>query len=179
MRLDLTHIRQPETVVDRTYAPDQFAPVDDCHVVAPAHLRVVVHKDQDRFRLVGRVTTTLEVACSRCLEPYRIPVDSSFDLRYLPQSAAVAGGEHEAEVAADDLSTSFYQDDAIDLAQLMQEQFYLALPMKPLCGPECKGLCPACGTNLNVETCDCDTSWVDPRMDALKALIPNRKNDDA
>jgi uncharacterized protein len=179
MRLELSSIRQPETVVDQTYGPDQFAAQDDYRVVEPAHLRAVVHKDQDRFRVVGRVTATLELACGRCLEPYRIPVDSSFDLRYLPPGAAVAEGEDEAEVAGDDLSTSFYQDDAIDLAQLLQEQFYLALPMKPLCGPDCKGLCPACGTNLNVETCDCETSWVDPRMDALKALIPNRKNDDA
>jgi uncharacterized protein len=179
MRLDLSHLRQPETVVDQTYGPDQFPAHEDFRVVEPAHLRVVVHKDQDRFRLAGRVTATLEVSCSRCLEPYRIPVDAPFDLRYLPQSAAVSRADDESEVADDDLSTSFYQDDAIDLAQLMQEQFYLALPMKPLCGPECKGLCPACGANLNVETCDCDTSWVDPRMDALKALIPNRTNDDA
>ena len=178
MRLDLSHIRQPETVVDRTYGPDQFAAQDDYRVVEPAHLQAVAHKDQDRFRVVGRVTTTLELACGRCLEPYRIPVDASFDLRYLPQTAATADGG-ESEVADDDLSTSFYQDDAIDLAQLLQEQFYLALPMKPLCGPDCKGLCSACGTNLNVETCGCDTTWVDPRMDALKALIPNRKNDDA
>lgn len=179
MRLDLSTLRQPETVVDQTFGPDQFAAQDVYGVVEPVQLRLVVHKDQDRVRLVGRVTTALELTCSRCLEPYRIPVDSTFDLRYLPQAVATAQGEEEAEVADDDLSTSFYEDDAIDLAQLMQEQFYLALPMKPLCQPECKGLCPACGTNLNVETCDCDLTWVDPRMDALKALIPNRKNDDA
>ena len=97
MRLELSHIRQPETVVDQTYGPDQFTAQDDYRVVEPAHLRAVVHKDQERFRVVGRVTTALELTCGRCLEPYRVPVDSSFDLRYLPQAAAVAEGE--AEVA--------------------------------------------------------------------------------
>ena len=52
----------------------------------------------------------------------------------------------------------------------MREQFYLALPMKPLCGDDCKGLCPVCGTNLNRGTCDCKRDWEDPRLAALKTL---------
>ena len=55
------------------------------------------------------------------------------------------------------MDTAFYENDEIDLGQLMQEQFYLALPMKPLCKDDCKGLCPNCGTNLNKATCDCNT----------------------
>ena len=52
----------------------------------------------------------------------------------------------------------------------MREQFYLALPMKPLCGNDCKGLCPTCGTNWNKGTCDCSNQSEDPRLAALKAL---------
>jgi uncharacterized protein len=52
----------------------------------------------------------------------------------------------------------------------MREQFYLALPMKPLCRPDCQGLCPVCGKNRNVETCACQSEWVDPRMEALRRL---------
>jgi uncharacterized protein len=52
----------------------------------------------------------------------------------------------------------------------MREQFYLALPMKPLCRDECRGLCPVCGINRNRETCDCQSAWVDPRLDALRSL---------
>jgi uncharacterized protein len=52
----------------------------------------------------------------------------------------------------------------------MQEQFYLALPMKPLCVADCKGLCPSCGTNLNKSVCGCQAAWDDPRLAALKAL---------
>ena len=59
--------------------------------------------------------------------------------------------EAEREVEEDDLATSYYRDDQIDLNELMREQFYLALPMKPLCQDDCQGLCPQCGTNLNTE----------------------------
>jgi uncharacterized protein len=52
----------------------------------------------------------------------------------------------------------------------MREQFYLALPMKPLCSEACHGLCPVCGTNLNRGTCDCKRDWDDPRLAPLREL---------
>jgi uncharacterized protein len=93
-------------------------------------------------------------------------VDADFDQRYLP--ASEASTEAEREVEDDDLETSYYRDDEIDLNELLREQFYLALPMKPLCREECRGLCPQCGTNLNTGSCDCAPEWVDPRLAALK-----------
>ena len=90
----------------------------------------------------------------------------TFDLRYQPHAENT--GEGEREIEEDDLTTAFYENDEIDLGQLMREQFYLALPMKPLCRDDCKGLCPVCGTNLNQGTCDCKRDWEDPRLAALK-----------
>lgn len=177
MTLDLTQIRQPETQVSRRYEPDAFKGRSDAYrVIAPVELRFTVYKDRDRLRLAGVVTTTLELACSRCLEPFELPVASSFDERYTPQSENT--GEGEGEVGDDDLSVAYYQDDQIDLSQLMEEQFYLALPMKPLCREDCRGLCPSCGTNLNEATCGCEVRWEDPRLAGLKALI-NRDKDHA
>jgi uncharacterized protein len=56
----------------------------------------------------------------------------------------------------------------------MREQFYLALPMKPLCRDDCRGLCGVCGTNLNHVMCGCKREWDDPRFAVLKALKDNR-----
>ena len=180
MRLDLTHIRQPETEFLRQYEPAGLAgDEEDFKVVAPVSLKMTIFKDKDRFRLAGGLTTTLELVCSRCLEPFALPVDATFDLRFLPHGAGEEPGEDEAAVEEDDVSTTFYKDDAIDLAGLLREQFYLALPMKPLCRPDCKGLCPQCGTNRNQGTCQCDTAWHDPRLSALKSLITDRKHHDA
>jgi uncharacterized protein len=169
MKLDLGKIRQAHTRYARTFEPSEVAMPDDAYcVVAPVHLEFEIHKDKDAFRLVGAVRTELELACSRCLEPFRLPVDLAFDHRYLPQPEASAG--EEREVAEEDLETSFYRDEQIDLNELLREQFYLTLPMKPLCREDCKGLCAQCGTNLNTGTCDCGPAWEDPRLAALKQL---------
>jgi uncharacterized protein len=71
----------------------------------------------------------------------------------------------------EDVDISYYRDDRIDLNELLREQFYLALPMKPLCRDDCKGLCPQCGTNLNTGACSCATQWEDPRLAPLKGLL--------
>ena len=173
MHLDLTHIRQPETSVARTFAPEAFAPDDDFRVVAPAVLTATLHKDEDRYRLSGRLSTTIEVVCSRCAEPYTMPVDAALELRFLPQ--ALAGNKDEDP--DDDPTTAFYADDRIDLGQVVREQCYLALPMKPLCTPDCQGLCPQCGINLNTERCSCAPAWQDPRFAVLQSLTSRTDHD--
>jgi uncharacterized protein len=168
MKLDLAKIRQAQTRFDRTFDPSEVRMADDAYrIVAPVQLGMDILKDHERFRLAGTVRTELELACSRCLEPFRLSVDAVFDQRYLPQ--ADASGE-ETEVAEEDLETSFYRDEQIDLNELLREQFYLALPMKPLCLEDCKGLCPQCGMSLNTGTCDCGPGWEDPRLAPLKQL---------
>ena len=173
MLLDLTRFRQPLSPFSRTFTPEEVEGEGDAYrVVAPVELAFDIHKDKDKFRLVGKVTTELELPCSRCLEPFRMPVNNTFDLRYLPASEVSTEGEGEVE--EDDLEVGYYRDDQIDLNELLREQFYLALPMKPLCREDCKGLCAQCGTNLNAGSCNCAPAWEDPRLAALKNL---RRND--
>lgn len=179
MRLDLSHIRQPETSFSRHYDAAAFsAEAEEYRVTSPVDLRMTIHKDQDRFRLVGEVHTTLEVDCSRCLEGFALPVDREFDLRFVP-SGVDAKDEGESAIEDDDVAITFYRDDAIDVSDLLREQFYLALPMKPLCRTDCRGICPHCGINRNMGSCECDRRWEDPRLAGLKTLIENRKPNDA
>ena len=128
--LNLGKIRTAEDHFERVYEPGELeAGSDDFRVTRPVSLQFDIYKDKRHFRLVGRVETTLELNCSRCLDPFPWPVDASFDLRYQP--LALNTGEGEREIQEDDLTTAFYQNDEIDLGQMMQEQFYLTLPMKP------------------------------------------------
>lgn len=170
MLLDLSRFRRGEEHVERTDPPEAFGlDGEDFRLVAPVHFETDVRKDAEKVRLVGRVKTTLEVACGRCLEPYQIPVDAPFDLLFLPAAVeAASGGEHEMD--QDDVGVTYYRDDVIDLAEVMREQFFLALPMKPLCREGCLGLCPVCGTNRNTATCTCENTWVDPRLAPLAKL---------
>ncbi len=169
LSLNLATIRTAEQHVEQVYQPEALGSGDEAYsVVTPVSLVFDIHKDKARFRLVGRVKTTLGLPCSRCLEPFTIDVDAPFDLRYQPLAEHHEPSEREVE--AGDMDTAFYENDEIDLGQLMGEQFYLSLPMKPLCKDDCKGLCSNCGTNLNKATCDCNTKWEDPRLAALRAL---------
>ena len=170
LSLDLGRIRTARERFEQVYAPEVFVgeEPDEFTVIAPTALAFDIYKDKDQFRLVGTVQTSLELPCSRCLEPFEWPVGSSFDLRYQPHARNT--GEGELEIEEDDLTTAFYENETIDLGQLMREQFYLTLPMKPLCAETCLGLCVQCGTNLNRETCGCRREWEDPRLAVLKTL---------
>ena len=169
MLLNLSKIRTAQERYEKVYKPEAFATGDDSFTVAgPVTLGFDIFKDKAQFRLAGRVQTALELPCDRCLEPFTLPVDATFDLRYQPHADNT--GEGEREIEEDDLSTAFYDNQTIDLGQLMREQFYLSVPMKPLCREDCRGLCAICGTNLNRGSCDCKREWEDPRLAVLKAL---------
>jgi uncharacterized protein len=176
MLLDLSRFRAGDEHLDRRIDPSVLAKDDDeFRIAGPVGLIADLHKDDQKVRLTGRVTATLGLDCSRCVEAFEIPVDARFDLLLLPLSANTGAQAREAEreVKEDDLGVSYYQDDVIDLGEVVREQLYLALPMKPLCRDDCRGLCPVCGTNKNREQCGCQAEWVDPRLEPLRKLRGN------
>ena len=172
LSLNLAKIRTPHTEFAQVYAPEELAADNDSFAVAgPVSLAFDIEKDKRRFRLAGRVRTLLVLPCSRCLEGFELDVDAPFELRYQPKDpGAVAADGGERELGEADLASAFYENDEVDLGQLMTEQFYLALPMKALCRDECRGLCSQCGANLNRGQCGCASTWEDPRFAALRAL---------
>jgi uncharacterized protein len=174
MLFDLRKLQGEREHVERTFEPSAFEPDDDYRVAAPVHLSMDIEKaGADVFRVTGRVATRLELQCGRCLDPYEIAVESPFELRYVPQSEN--SGEGEREIGEDDLTTAYYREGALDVTELLREQFQLALPMKPLCSDACRGLCSVCGTNLNRASCDCSPRWEDPRLAPLKGLLDRQK----
>ena len=175
MLLDLSKMRGAHDRFVRAFEPSAVDQDGEVYrVVKAVSLPFDIYKDHRQLRLVGRMTTTLELACGRCLERFTFEVDEPFDLLYLPHDENV--GEGEIAIEDDDLNTAYYRDDVIDLGQLMREQFYLVLPMKPLCSESCRGLCPECGANLNAGTCGCVRRVEDPRWDALRSLADRGKN---
>ena len=175
MLLDLNRLHGRRERVERRFEPSDFDPQDeDYRVARPVDLSMDVEKaGGDAFRVTGRATTGLELECSRCVEPFEVEVDDTFELRYVP--AVENAGDGEREVAEDDLTTAFYREGSLDVIDMLREQFQLALPMKPLCAEACKGLCPVCGTNLNRTDCGHTPKWEDPRMAALKGLLSHDK----
>ena len=113
----------------------------------------------------GTVKSQLGLECVRCLEPFVLPITLELEETFrLPE----AGPRPDLLYAVGD-------NDWLDLAPLLREQAWVALPMKPLCHPDCKGLCSQCGANLNFESCTCESVRIDPRLAALKDLLQSRE----
>lgn len=122
----------------------------------------------DRVLMNGHITSEAELVCSRCLKNFPYPVKINFNAEYAPYFKFT--GEEEHELTKEELDVSFYQGDEINIGGLIKEQIILAVPMKPLCKSDCRGLCLKCGENLNEISCDCSFEEVDPRLEPLKKL---------
>lgn len=128
---------------------------------------------KDEFVLArGRVRASLRLTCSRCLEPIDLAVDQDVDLVFEPLPAA--GGE-EVELQGDQLDVNFYKDDEVDLGEALLEEISFAVPMAPLCRPDCPGLCPSCGQPLKDGRCRCKINDSDPRWAKLAQLRRDAK----
>jgi len=120
------------------------------------------------IRLVGQLEGRFEVSCARCLEPVQQEVSRSFDLLYRP--LGVDRRKEEVGINQAETEIGYYEGEGLELSDVLREQVLLAVPIKTVCRPDCKGLCPRCGHNLNEGDCACQPEQADPRWYALRDL---------
>ena len=120
------------------------------------------------FRLKGSFEGRFQVPCARCIEPVAMTLKGSFDLIFRPAGADREAGERA--ISAPETEIGYYLKDSLLLEDVVREQVLLSLPAKTLCSEDCKGLCPRCGQNRNLEACSCEAGPVDPRWEALAGL---------
>ena len=136
------------------------------------NVRLVYYRSGDEILFQGSLSGNFTASCSRCLASYSFNLAKEFDFVLSPDPA---GYERKVEaLRSDELGLSYYATEEIDLAPLIKEQVLLALPTRPLCGEECRGLCGGCGANLNYEKCVCNALPGDPRMELFRTLKINR-----
>jgi uncharacterized protein len=154
---------------------EQGLAVSDPGALAPAFsdpswrldaLELQISPDGADVVVQGRLTATVPQMCGRCVESFPARVDVNVDVRLMPRPAT----SDPVELGADDLDVDFYVDDLLDLNRVVETETTLALPMKPLCREDCRGLCPACGGNRNLSACACAERAPDPRLAALRDL---------
>jgi len=165
--LDFEEEFQPD-VIDLGGEARQRTPLKTsgrAEVVEEHHGKHQVIKD---IRLRGRLGTSLELQCARCLESVHQDVAREFELLYRP--LGTDAGRDELSVTDAEAEIGYYQGDGVLLEDVLREQVLLALPLKITCRDDCKGLCPHCGKNLNQEQCSCNVPMEDPRWAALKEI---------
>lgn len=132
---------------------------------APLKLGAAAELVGKDIRIKGHISAELEHTCDRCLTPVQVPIERDFDLLYEPMQT-IAKNE-EIEIPAGELDIAFYTDEGIETSDVAREQVILALPMKTVCGEECRGLCPVCRKNRNVEDCHCEATRRDSPFASL------------
>ncbi len=111
----------------------------------------------------GSLTTQIHGECNRCL------TETLVELQLPVEDIYVYPPEPGAELTVAD-------DGILDMAPLLREEIIIDTPLGVLCKPDCAGLCPECGQNLNEGLCECQSANIDPRFAALKALKDRLKN---
>jgi uncharacterized protein len=119
----------------------------------PPQSEVRVWKAGQSVLIKGKVQTNLQLQCVRCLKEFSFPISSTFELTLHPLKET--SSTEEKELGEDDMASSFYAGGDIHLSEIACEQIFLEIPYKPLCHEECKGLCPICGKDLNLTSCNC------------------------
>jgi uncharacterized protein len=125
------------------------------------------------FLLTARLRYSQALECPRCLGRSPAEVEAEIEVLIQPKSREPVVGELELEGA--DLGVLYLEGEILDIDPILIEQIQLNVPMRQLCRRDCAGLCPQCGIDRNVDSCDCE-EVVDPRWAALTAARDRLEN---
>jgi uncharacterized protein len=143
---------------------------EDAVFIEPTRADALVRRVGEEIWIKGRISARLSFVCSRCLTPFEFPIDSKFDLVYMPEEMA----EGKEELGEEDMDRMFYSDGNIDLWSVILEQLNLTFPLKPLCSEACEGICAVCGELIHDGKCSCLVRESDPRFEQLKFLVKDK-----
>ncbi|NDL66872.1 YceD family protein [Anaerotalea alkaliphila] len=133
----------------------------------PVEIEAVLKRvGPEKMLAEGKVRTSLEIPCGRCMKPVAYRLESDF-------SKALYLEEASAEGVEDD-----YEEDIVghhlNLENFALHEIFMNFPMKVLCGEDCKGICNHCGADLNETDCQCGQEAIDPRLSGLKDLLNSK-----
>jgi uncharacterized protein len=149
-----------------SFSPEELGPQVE-RLRGPLWARLHLERQGDMVRATGTYGAELNLTCSRCLASFEHRAEGPVEMVFLPRSQE---GRDEVLLSDDELEVSFYNEGEIDLDQLLKDELSLALPMAPLCRPDCPGICPHCGRDLASGSCECRQNNIDPRWAKLAQL---------
>ncbi|ADZ20794.1 uncharacterized protein BJV85_002254 [Clostridium acetobutylicum] len=134
---------------------------EEYKILEPLTLKGKLLMDNSIITLYAEVKGIVELTCSRCLQKFPYDIDLEIDEKFTDNPE-----NKDDEVI-------FINNYEVDINEIVENNIILSLPIKKLCREDCKGLCPMCGTNLNISTCNCHEDNIDPRFAKLKDLFSN------
>lgn len=152
---------------------EEAAGADEIRIISPLRLALRLEKTGEEVVATGTLSGTVGLTCSRCLKDFLKEILTPFTVVYRP--ASELKGDERHELKSDELETGFYKDDELDIKELLAEQMLLSIPVKPLCGDSCMGICPMCGVELNETECGCGEKSGGVRLEVLKEYFRERR----
>lgn len=146
-------------------------------VIKPLVVKLTVTNSGEGYLVEGKLQSEVVLKCSRCLKPIQKKIEIAIDEEFLNQRPDVDDAESLQE------EIPVVEGNELDLTSLIKEMALMSIPMKPVCDPDCPGLCSNCGANLAESQCECDNSDIDIRLAPLKKLLetktksPERRKD--
>ena len=169
MRIELEKLEESGGRFSRTYEINQLTfDEHELRLIEPVKVEARIRRKSEEVELRGTLSTKIAVPCGRCLKSVELPIDVEFAERFTP--AVSWKNEEQHELSEDDLNLAVFDGEAIELDDVVREEIILALPGHVLCDQACQGLCPTCGVDLNVGSCDCASKQIDSRWEKLKDL---------
>lgn len=129
-------------------------------------IELLARRSGETFYFNSKLRGTLSTQCHKCLKPTDFEVDTDFDL--IVQRGEAGVSEDSSYTHDEYIFIPIGQQD-ITLDQYIYENLVINIPMRILCNEQCRGLCPECGADLNIEPCSCNQE-TDPRWNALRSL---------
>ena len=151
-------------------------------LVEPFRVHLEAHCMGEDLYVEGVVEGALELECSRCLARYRHQLREEFRLVLEPGGDRLLEPESAEALARDgvclgeELEAGWYRGPELELSAFFGEVVALALPVVALCREDCAGLCPQCGVDRNVGSCECQETRADSPFAALAALRRDRES---
>ena len=137
-------------------------------VVQPVEIDSRCYKVDQEVVVQGTLRSAVHLICSRCAEEFDQPLSVALDALYLPLKALSSVRAQELE--ATDADVYGYAESVIDIAEMVRDKLLFGIPLQPYCRVGCKGLCPSCGVNRNVISCQCAEEKLGSPFEPLKGL---------
>jgi len=167
VKILLQDIPQGHSIIERREPASGLEIEAWCRPQGPLEVTLDVERREERLTLRGAVALDAEQDCARCARPFRFRLES--DVLLLAERRGTDDAADEA-VLEQDGEVLYHDGLELVLDAPLREALILEMPVTLLCRPECRGLCPHCGTDLNEETCSCAPPAGDPRREALQDL---------
>ncbi len=157
---------------DVTVAAAELDRLDEAfHITTPLSGHVRFIRTSDTVLTQFRGTTRVLLECGRCLDMFEAVLEIEFEEEFRP-SIDIVTGRPLADVG-DDAALVIDPHHILDLSEIIRQAIWLAMPLIPVCRPDCAGLCPSCGVNRNHESCTCALEEIDARWAGLQRLFGN------